>query len=78
MTAIPDLPPPGRKARFASGFGCRFIITVDTEEEFDWSQPLSMKLAASFAVWSGLTVLTSRVITSLTFIIPLLAGNSEG
>lgn len=39
MTAIPDPPPPGRKARFAPGFGCRFLVTVDTEEEFDWSQP---------------------------------------
>lgn len=26
--------------RFAPGFGQRFIVTVDTEEEFDWSQPL--------------------------------------
>jgi hypothetical protein len=41
MTAIPDLPPPGRKARFRPDFGCRFIITVDTEEEFDWSKPLA-------------------------------------
>lgn len=40
MTAIPDPPPPGRKARFAPGFGCRFIVTIDTEEEFDWSKPL--------------------------------------
>jgi hypothetical protein len=40
MTAIPDLPPPGRKAHFAPDFGCRFILTVDTEEEFDWSKPL--------------------------------------
>lgn len=40
MTAIPDPPPPGRSARLAADFGCRFIVTVDTEEEFDWSQPL--------------------------------------
>lgn len=26
--------------RFREGFGRRFIVTVDTEEEFDWSQPL--------------------------------------
>src|SRR5690349_4275729 len=32
----------------------------------------SMKLAASLAVWSGRTVWTSRVITSLTFIVALL------
>jgi hypothetical protein len=41
MTAIPDPPPAGREARFAPGFGRRFIITVDTEEEFDWGQPLT-------------------------------------
>lgn len=26
--------------RFAPAFGQRFIVTVDTEEEFDWTQPL--------------------------------------
>lgn len=31
--ARPDL------ARFPEGFGPRFILTVDTEEEFDWSAP---------------------------------------
>lgn len=41
MTAIPDLPPAERAARFAPGFGQRFIITVDTEEEFDWDKPLA-------------------------------------
>ena len=40
MTAIPDPPPPGRTARFAPDFGRRFIVTVDTEEEFDWGKPL--------------------------------------
>ncbi|MGH6787069.1 MAG: polysaccharide deacetylase family protein [Novosphingobium sp.] len=33
-------PPPGRGVGFAPGFGQRFLLTVDTEEEFDWSQPL--------------------------------------
>jgi len=41
MTAIPDPPPPGRLARFTPGFGCRYIVTVDTEEEFDWAKPLT-------------------------------------
>jgi hypothetical protein len=41
MRAIPDPPPRGRKARFAPDFGCRFLVTVDTEEEFDWSKPLA-------------------------------------
>jgi hypothetical protein len=41
MTAIPEPPPAGRNARFAADFGCRYLVTVDTEEEFDWSQPLA-------------------------------------
>jgi hypothetical protein len=41
MTAIPEPPPAGRKARFASDFGCRYLVTVDTEEEFDWSRPIT-------------------------------------
>lgn len=40
MTAISDPPPAGRKAHFARDFGSRYIVTVDTEEEFDWSKPL--------------------------------------
>lgn len=32
-------PPPGRAARFAPRFGQRALLTVDTEEEFDWSGP---------------------------------------
>lgn len=33
--------PPGAEAfvEFAAGFGQRFIVTVDTEEEFDWGKP---------------------------------------
>lgn len=36
------LDPPGQDAlaAFRGGFGQRFIVTVDTEEEFDWSAPL--------------------------------------
>jgi hypothetical protein len=41
MTTIPEPPPAGREARFAPGFGQRFILTVDTEEEFDWKAPLT-------------------------------------
>ena len=37
---IIDPPPPGRAVTFKPGFGQRFVVTVDTEEEFDWSQPL--------------------------------------
>ena len=37
---IIDLPPPAAKARFKPGTGQRFILTVDTEEEFDWGKPL--------------------------------------
>ena len=36
-----NMPPPqGTEVRFEPNFGQRFIVTVDTEEEFDWSKPL--------------------------------------
>jgi len=39
---VPISEPPARveRAVFRSGFGQRFILTVDTEEEFDWGKPL--------------------------------------
>jgi hypothetical protein len=40
MQAIPQPPPAGSEARFAPQFGRRFVVTVDTEEEFDWGRPL--------------------------------------
>jgi len=36
-----DPPPPGARARFAPGFGQRVLLTVDTEEEFDWRGPFT-------------------------------------
>jgi hypothetical protein len=36
---ILDLPAPADFVRFAPGFGQRYIVTVDTEEEFDWGKP---------------------------------------
>ncbi len=33
------VPPAGRTAAFAHGFGQRVLLTVDTEEEFDWNGP---------------------------------------
>ena len=38
---IIDLPGPGDFVRFQPDFGQRFIVTVDTEEEFDWSSPFA-------------------------------------
>ena len=38
---ITEPPPPGRAAAFAPGFGTRSLLTVDTEEEFDWSGPFT-------------------------------------
>jgi hypothetical protein len=38
----PDLrnvPVPDDLVKFAPGFGPRFLVTVDTEEEFDWAKP---------------------------------------
>ncbi|MGN6501117.1 MAG: polysaccharide deacetylase family protein [Tsuneonella sp.] len=40
----PDLtrpPSPSSRARFAPGFGTRALLTVDTEEEFDWGGPFT-------------------------------------
>ena len=34
-----SVPEPGRMASFAPGFGQRTLLTVDTEEEFDWDGP---------------------------------------
>ena len=39
MPALLDPPPPSRAARFTPGWGTRALLTVDTEEEFDWSAP---------------------------------------
>lgn len=36
---ILDVPQRADRVRFRSGLGPRFIVTVDTEEEFDWSKP---------------------------------------
>ena len=41
MRSITDPPPLSARARFEPTFGQRFILTVDTEEEFDWTQPLA-------------------------------------
>jgi hypothetical protein len=37
---INEPPAAVRPLQFEAGFGQRFILTVDTEEEFDWSKPL--------------------------------------
>lgn len=34
-----EAPPKGARARFADWFGQRALLTVDTEEEFDWNGP---------------------------------------
>ena len=36
---ISDLPAADRVANFPKDFGQRFLLTVDTEEEFDWTAP---------------------------------------
>lgn len=41
MRSILDQPGPESSANFKSDFGQRFIVTVDTEEEFDWGKPLT-------------------------------------
>ncbi len=41
MRSMADPPPRSALARFEPGFGQRFLLTVDTEEEFNWEKPLS-------------------------------------
>lgn len=41
MRATTDLPDKHSFARFRGDFGQRFILTVDTEEEFDWDAPFA-------------------------------------
>ncbi len=36
-----ESPSPPDFVRFREGFGQRFLVTVDTEEEFDWSAPIT-------------------------------------
>lgn len=38
---ITAAPAPADRVSFPDGFGPRFIVTVDTEEEFDWAKPLA-------------------------------------
>lgn len=38
---IREVPAPGDRVHFAAGFAPRFVVTVDTEEEFDWTKPLA-------------------------------------
>ena len=40
-TRITDLPSPPDFVAFKPGFAQRFLLTVDTEEEFDWTKPLA-------------------------------------
>lgn len=40
MRSITEPPVKVDRARFSDGFGQRFLLTVDTEEEFDWSKPI--------------------------------------
>lgn len=37
---ITDQPTLASRVQFAPGFGQRFVVTIDTEEEFDWRRPL--------------------------------------
>lgn len=37
---ITDLPVASQTVRFGRAFGQRYVLTVDTEEEFDWTRPI--------------------------------------
>jgi len=40
QACITDMPHPASTVRFDPAFGQRFMLTVDTEEEFDWSRSI--------------------------------------
>ncbi|MDZ4307121.1 polysaccharide deacetylase family protein [Allopontixanthobacter sp.] len=40
--SVSDAPGPDRIARFRAGWGQRSLLTVDTEEEFDWNAPFTV------------------------------------
>ena len=40
MRSITDPPPHSAAARFDPAFGQRFLLTVETEGEFDWAKRL--------------------------------------
>lgn len=55
-----DLPPdPARRARLDDGFGRRFIVIGDAEEEFDWTAPLARENVATRAI-AALPAATAR------------------
>jgi len=39
---ITDMPAASAMARFRPGTGQRFLLTIDTEEEFDWTKPFGL------------------------------------
>jgi hypothetical protein len=48
--ALDSPPPRGARAGFADGFGLRFAVFADAEEEFDWSAPFSRAATATTAI----------------------------
>jgi hypothetical protein len=55
--------PPGERAAFAPGFGQRVLLTIDTEEEFDWSRPFSRTSTATShtAAFAGFQALCEEI-----------------
>jgi hypothetical protein len=43
FSSITDQPAPDAFVRFREGVGQRFVVTIDTEEEFDWTKPLTAR-----------------------------------
>lgn len=50
IASILDAPGPDRLAAFEPGFGTRFLVTIDTEEEFNWDAPVSREAVGVTAV----------------------------
>jgi len=46
----PEAPSAAERIRWPAAFGTRFLVTVDVEEEFDWSAPLDKRHRATSAM----------------------------
>lgn len=71
MSFRPPAPTSDRHVRWPAGFGQRFTIFVDTEEEFDWSQPFDRNNRAVTAT-AAIPAATRRFAdmgASLTFLV---------
>ena len=77
---ILERPGPDRMAALDPAFGQRFLITIDTEEEFDWSAPISReadKVTAAGRIADFQTFCESRGVVPLWLVDWPIANSPE-